>query len=413
VSIQQRAGEAAATRVLLGEIGHDGAGEGVGGAPKAHAVSRRIHGLPAGLRRSETGLILLIALTSLIAASTLSDFRTSININESLNNAAPVAIVAIGETVVILAREIDLSVGAILGLCAYLVGSAVGHFSGPISPFVGVVMALGLGALLGVGNALLVNRVKMPAIIATLATLSIYSGLQVIVTNGSQLYASQVPAWLADLRSASWAGVGPFIWMALICLIVASFLMRMTTFGRDIYALGSNPEAATYLGIRAQLRNFEAFAFCGALAGLGGLLYTSQYGNVDATAGNGFELTVIAAAVIGGVSLFGGSGTPLSAVLGALLLTEIENILALLRISIFAQQTLEGSAIVIAVAVYAVTSRRLRRPVLRERGIGRQTGATAAPAPVPGVAPTTAVTTRFAAGAGGSSMDGQDGQDNG
>jgi rhamnose transport system permease protein len=352
--------------VLPGRTGQDAP------VPEAHEATHRARSvhirrkLASGLHRSETALAVLIALVSIIAAATLSDFRTGININESFNNAAPIAIVAIGETVVILAREIDLSVGAILGLCAYLVGSAVGHFSGPLSPLVGVVMALGLGALLGVGNAILVNRVRMPAIIATLATLSIYSGLQVVVTNGSQLYASQVPAWLANLRSDSWLGIGPFIWIAFICLVVASVLMRITTFGRDIYALGSNPEAAQYLGIRAQLRNFEAFAFCGALAGLGGLLYTSQYGNVDATAGNGFELTVIAAAVIGGVSLFGGSGTPLSAVLGALLLTEIENILALLRISIFAQQTLEGTAIVVAVAVYAIASRRLRRPVRRD-----------------------------------------------
>lgn len=345
------------------------------------AFRRRFSG---GLRRSETGLLGLVVLIAIVAAIGLPDFRTGLNINESLNNAAPIAIVAIGEAVVILAREIDLSVGAILGLSAYLVGSAVGHFSGPIGPLVGVIMALGLGALLGLGNAFLVNRARMPAIIATLATLSIYGGLQVIVTHGSQLYASQVPVWLAGLRSDSWLGIGPFIWIAVICLIVTSFLMRMTSFGRDIYALGSNPEAALYLGIRTQLRNFEAFAFCGALAGLGGLLYTSQYGNVDATAGSGFELTVIAAAVIGGVSLFGGSGTPLSGVLGALLLTEIENVLALMRISIFAQQTLQGSAIVVAVAVYAVVSRRLRRPVRREISLsGQQQDANAPPLVAP------------------------------
>jgi rhamnose transport system permease protein len=344
----------------------------VGERPAAGQGMRRLP-VPGGLlrhpllRRSEAGLLARILVTTMVA----------------FNNAAPVAIVAIGQTVVILARQIDLSVGAILGLCAYLVGSAVGHFSGPIGPLVGVLMALGLGAALGVGNALLVTRVRMPAIIATLATLSIYTGLLVIVTNGSQLYVSQVPAWLANLRTDSWLGIGPFIWIAVFSLIVASFFLRMTRFGRDVYALGSNPEAARYLGIRAQLRTFQAFAFCGALAGLGGLLYTSQYGNVDATAGSGFELTVIAAAVVGGVSLFGGSGTALSAVLGALLLTEIENVLALTRISIFAEQTLEGSAIVLAVAVYAVSSRRLRRPVRRELLLAgpKRPGATSADLP--------------------------------
>ena len=310
------------------------------------------------VRRSDTALIGLIVLITLVATATLSDFRTLSNINNLLNTTALIAIVAIGEAVVILARQIDLSVGAILGICAYLVGSWSGHVSGPFGPVFGVLLAL--------GNALLINVFKMPAIIATLATLSIYTGLQIIVNNGSQLYLTQVPKWLAGLRGNAWFGIGTFIWIAVICLIVVTFILRRTRFGRDIYALGSNPDAAVYLGVKIRVRTYQIFALCGALAGLGGLLYTSQFGNVDATAGNGMNLTVIAAAVVGGVSLFGGAGTALSAVLGALLLGEIQNILELTRISIFAEQTLQGAAIVIAVAVYAVVSRRLRRPVRRE-----------------------------------------------
>jgi rhamnose transport system permease protein len=317
-------------------------------------------------RRSDTSLLALVVVITLIAASALSDFRTLSNINNLLNTTALIAIVAIGEAVVILARQIDLSVGAIVGICAYLVGEGSGHFSGPIGPVMGVLMALGLGAAFGLGNAVLVDGVKMPAIIATLATLSIYTGFQIIVNNGSQLYLTQVPAWLAGLRGNAWFGIGTFIWIAAICLVVVSFLLRKTRFGRDVYALGSNPGAAIYLGIRVRLRTYQIFALCGALAGLGGLLYVSEFGNVDATAGSGMNLTVIAAAVVGGVSLFGGSGTALNAVLGALLLGEIQNILELTHISVFAEQTLQGAAIVVAVAVYAVVSHRLRRPVRRE-----------------------------------------------
>lgn len=316
-------------------------------------------------RRSETGLVGLIVVITVVGALSMSDFRTASNFSEMANTAAELAVVALGEGVVIIAGQIDLSVGAIVGLSAYLVGTAVGHLSGPFGPVLGVAMALGLGGVLGFGNAWLVEQVRMPAIIATLATLSIYSGLQVVVTRGSQLYAYQVPAWLVNLRSESWIGVGPFIWIAFVCLVMIGFIMRRTRFGRDIYGMGSNPEAAHYLGIRSHLRIYEAFTVCGALAGLGGLLYTSQYGNVDATAGSGLELTVIATVVIGGVSLFGGSGTPLGAVLGTMLLIEIETILALLKISIFAEQTLEGAAIVLAVTIYAIVSRRLRRPVRR------------------------------------------------
>jgi rhamnose transport system permease protein len=325
------------------------------------------------MRRSDTSLIGLIIIITLVATATLTDFRTLSNINNLLNTTALIAIVAIGEAVVILARQIDLSVGAILGICAYLVGEWSGHVSGPFSPVVGVLLALGLGAAFGLGNGFLIDFFKMPAIIATLATLSIYTGLQIIVNNGSQLYLTQVPKWLAGLRGNAWFGIGTFIWIAVICLIIVSFILRRTRFGRDVYALGSNPGAAVYLGVKIRLRTYQIFALCGALAGLGGLLYTSQFGNVDATAGNGMNLTVIAAAVVGGVSLFGGAGTALSAVLGALLLGEIQNVLELTRISIFAEQTLQGAAIVIAVAVYAIVSRRLRRPVRREALLSEQT----------------------------------------
>lgn len=329
------------------------------GAARAAQLGRSL------LIRNETALLGLVLVGGLLAAITLPDFRTSGNLNAVLNDSAAVAVVAIGEAIVIISRQIDLSVGAILGLSAYVIGSLVGHLAGPTSVLVAVLLALGLGAAMGIGSALLVEVFRMPAIIATLATLSIYSGAQVLVANGSQIYLSQLPSWLASLRGTSWAGVGSFIWLGVIAFVAAALLMRMTRFGRDLYAMGSNPEAARYLGIRSGVRTYQAFAVCGALAGIGGLMYAGKYGNIDATAGSGFELTVIAAAVIGGVSLFGGSGTPFGAVLGSVLLTEIENILALLKISIFAQQTLEGVAIVLAVALYAVVSRRLRRPVAR------------------------------------------------
>ncbi len=314
--------------------------------------------------RNESGLLGILLLVSLVAAITVPAFRSSGNATQILDNSSLVIIVAVGEALVIMARQIDLSVGAILGLSAYLIGSLIGHvgFGGPL---VGVVLAVALGAMLGLFNGVLIERVRMPAIIATLATLSVYGGLQVVVTHGSQLYQSQLPNWLGNIVSTSWLGLSPLVWIAIACTVVVALLARLTSWGRDIYAMGSNPEAAAYLGIRTGWRTYEVFALCGGLAGLAGLLYAGQYGNVDATAGSGFELTVIAAAVIGGVSLFGGSGSPVGAALGAVLLTEIENILALLKISIFAQQTLQGAAIVIAVAIYSLISRRLNRPVRR------------------------------------------------
>ena len=317
------------------------------------------------LRQNETGLFGIVLLVTLIAVVAVPAFRGSGNPTEILDDAdlrddRGRRRVASDHH----APDRPEHGRATLGLSAYLIGSSSGHigFAGPV---VGVAASLALGAILGLFNGVLVERVRMPAIIATLATLSIYSGLQVVVTHGSQLYQSQLPNWLGNIVSTSWLGLSPLRLDRDRLTSVITFVGRMTSWGRDIYAMGSNPEAAQYLGIRTGRRTYEVFATCGALAGLAGMLYAGQYGNVDATAGNGFELTAIAAAVIGGVSLFGGSGSALGAALGALLLTEIENILELLKISIFAEQTLEGSAIVIAVAAYALLSRRLSRPARR------------------------------------------------
>jgi rhamnose transport system permease protein len=329
---------------------------------------------------SESGLIAIILLLTVAAALALPAFRTGDNISETLNNATIVIIVAMGEALVLMTRQIDLSVGTILGVAAFGTGAAVGHvpLSGPFGDLlatighlsdlgpVGVILvAVLIGALLGVGNALLVDFVRMPAIIATLATLSIYGGLQVAISGGNQVYASQLPSWLAQLYVTKYLGVQSFIWIAIVAVVVFSFIMRRARWGRDLYAMGSNPEAARIIGIPIRRRTYEAFIVCGALSGLGGLLYSAQYGNVDATAGVGFNLQVIAAAVVGGVSLFGGSGTPFGAALGALLLGEIVDILELLKVSVFAQQTMQGIAIVGAVVVYALLTRRLQRPALR------------------------------------------------
>lgn len=158
-----------------------------------------------------------------------------------------------------------------------------------------------------------------------------------------------------------------FIWIAILSVVVFSLIMRLARWGRDLYAMGSNPDAARTIGIPIRRRTYEAFIVCGALSGLGGLLYAAQYGDVDATAGVGFNLQVIAAAVVGGVSLFGGTGTPIGTALGAILLGEIADVLELLKVSVFAQQTMQGAAIVCAVVVYALLARRLQRPASRAR----------------------------------------------
>ncbi len=328
-------------------------------APQGHTRQRRLGRLgQSAVRTPDFALLALILVITALATGTLPGFRTSANAYELLNGSVVIVVLALAETVVLVTRQIDLSVGAILGLTAYIVGSALGHLGGgALSPVLGFVLSMALGAGLGLFNGFLVERLKMPAILATLATLSIYSGLLVIFTGGSQLYAYQLPHWLANLYVYQWGPVPVFTVIAAVAAGLLLFVMRRTRWGRDLYAIGSNPDAARAAGLPVRRRTYETFAVCGALAGLAGLLYVGQYGNVDASAGSGLELTAIAAAVIGGVSLFGGMGTPIGAALGTILLFELEALLALERVSIFAQQTLQGVAIVLAVAVYAYIRR--------------------------------------------------------
>lgn len=328
----------------------------------------------------ELGLAAIMVLVSVVAALTVPAFRSGENIGEVLNDAAIYVILAIGETLVLLTRQIDLSVGATLGLASFLTAEALSSMSG-LGPVGAIVLAVSIGAVMGLGNGLLVDLARMPAIIATLATLSIYSGLQVIVSGGAQIDRSQLPSWLAQLFEVTWLGVPSFIVIAIVVVVVFAAILRLTRWGRDLYAMGSHPEAARNMGIPTRRRTYEAFIVCGGLAGFGGLLYAAQFGGVDATAGGGFNLTVIAGAVVGGVSLFGGAGSALGAALGSLLLVEIGDILALLKISIFAQQTLQGIAIVAAVAVYAVLARRLQRPAARGQYLESETHDTESAAP--------------------------------
>jgi rhamnose transport system permease protein len=169
-----------------------------------------------------------------------------------------------------------------------------------------------------------------------------------------------------SLYATHWGPLPAFAAVALIFVVLLTIAVQMTRWGRDLYAMGSNPEAAAFAGLPVRRHTYEAFIGCGALSGFAGLLYAAQYGNVDATAGNGIELTAIAAAVIGGVSLFGGSGTPVGAALGALLLIEIENVLAIEKISIFAQELLQGLAIVVSVALYTLVRRYARARARRQ-----------------------------------------------
>jgi rhamnose transport system permease protein len=325
---------------------------------------------PAGIlgavaRARELGIFLALALTVLVFSIQATNFATVGNWQDIATDVAMVVAVAVGETMVVLTRNIDLSVGSIVGLTAYLSSNTLADHHG-IPIVVIALMAIGIGLACGIGNGLLVVVGRVPAIIATLATLAIYRGVLFQITHGENVFASQLPQGFLDLAAKTPAGLPSLAWVALGVVIAGAAVLRWAPWARDFYAIGSNPDAARLAGIRVGRRVLTAFAISGALAGLGGFMFAARFASVDAVAGRNFEFDVVTAVVIGGVNVFGGSGTVLGATLGALLVATIDNGFTLLRISEFWKIFFEGTAIVVAVTVDALVKQRLQ-DVLRRR----------------------------------------------
>jgi rhamnose transport system permease protein len=232
---------------------------------------------------------------------------------------------------------------------------------------VAIAFGLGLGLVLGMANGVLVALFRVPAIVATLGTLSIYRGLVFFIAGGKQVTLTDLPAGYTDVARYDVLGIPVFFLLAVAIVAIAAIVLRQTRFGRQVYAVGSNPEAAATLGIRAGLITFVVFSLCGLLAGVAGILWGMEFGTINASSATGVTLQVVAAVVVGGVNIFGGSGTVVGAGLGALFLAFIQNALILLRLSQFWLQAIYGIVILVAVALDAALLRRLQRSSRRSR----------------------------------------------
>jgi rhamnose transport system permease protein len=317
-------------------------------------------------RLRELGIFLALAATVLFFTVRADNFLTVGNWQDIAGDVAMVAAVAVGQTMVVLTRNIDLSVGSVVGLTAYLSSSTLADHHG-IPIVLIALMAMGIGAVAGLVNGLLVTVGHIPAIIATLATLSIYRGIVFEVTGGENVIAYQLPQNFLDLAARKPLGVPVLAWIAVGVAIAGAAVLRSAPWGRDFYAIGSNPDAARLAGIPVGRRVATAFVISGALAGLGGFMFAARFASVDAVAGTGFELDVVTAVVIGGVNVFGGVGTVLGAVLGAVLVATIQDGFTLLRLSEFWKIFFNGAAIVVAVTIDALVTHRLQEVLRRRR----------------------------------------------
>lgn len=330
-------------------------------APRArsHALAELL------LRFRELGIVL--ALVLVVGGTTIdnSNFLSATSMQNLLASAAIIALLAIGETIVIITRNVDLSIGSVLGISAYATGVLFRDHP-HISLGLVFLAALGIGVGCGAVNGLIVTVARVPSLVVTLGTLYIIRGIDGAWAGGNQVNASMLPNGFNKIGYGTVAGVPYLGIIAIVAVAIATYAMRSFRTSRDFYAIGSDPDAARLAGIPVGRRVFLAFVLSGAIAGLAGAVWLSYYGSVDAIAGAGYEFQVIAAVVVGGVAIFGGSGTVLGAALGALLLNTINSALVVVNVSSFWSQALAGALLLAAIAFDRLVAVRVA-PALRTR----------------------------------------------
>ncbi len=311
-------------------------------------------------RFREVGIIVFILILGLVVTLRAPSFLTVNNFRDILMNISILAIVALGQTIVILTKGIDLSVSSMIGLVAMMVGFVMRQY--PETPiFLIVLLGMALGTIAGSFNSIIITFGKVPPIIATLGTLSVYRGLVFYYSGGTWVNSFELPQSIKFLSKGRLLGPPNLILIALLIAVIVYLFLKFTRTGRNIYAVGSNVEAAEYAGIRPQRIKFLVYLISGLLSGIGAVLWVSRFESAQTNTALGFELQTVTAAVIGGVSISGGVGTVTGVVLGAILLGIIQNALTLVRISPFWQLAAQGLLILVAVVLDKVIYTRVAR----------------------------------------------------
>jgi len=303
------------------------------------------------LRLGVLGIVIVLAIVFTIAAP---GFLSSQNLENNERQMAVIGILAIGETFVIITAGIDLSVGSMLGFCGILMALALSH---GIAIPVALVAVLAIAALLGFFNGVLIDTAALPPFIVTLGMLGILRGFTQIFGNGQQIGFGN--SAFTDFAADNFLGVPKLFWVLVVIALGAAFVLHLTRRGRHVFAIGSNLEGARRAGINVRAMTFLVYAISGLLAGIAGLLLTARQAQGDPNAGTGYELDAIAAAVLGGASLFGARGSILGTFLGVLLVQILTNGLNLLNFDPQVARIVEGALLIAFVYIDHWRKRRL------------------------------------------------------
>jgi len=318
-----------------------------------------------GGSKHNAGLALLTAVLFVAVAARYPQFASTAGLRDGLDDTSILIVLALGQMLVMLTRAIDLSVAAtvaLAGMCVALINQAEPQVALPWL----VLGAALLGAVLGAVNGLLVWQLQIPPIVVTLGTLAIYRGATYLISHGRWVNSGNMSPHFLGLVRERWGGATLLSWIAIAAVLLAACFLRYSAAGRSLYVAGNNPEAARNVGVDVGRAQCLAFVLNGTLAGLCGYLWVARYAVAYTGIASGFELTVIAACVIGGVSIAGGSGTVLGVLLGCLFLGVIKNALPLLAVSPFWQMAVSGAVIVTAAVLNAAGTRAPQRQRILE-----------------------------------------------
>ncbi|MEJ9216632.1 ABC transporter permease [Paenibacillus glucanolyticus] len=316
----------------------------------------------------EVGLLGFIVLLSIAVQIRNPSFLTLENISDMATNTAILSILAVGMMLVIVTRGIDLSIGAILALSGMTAALTVGAFP-DLHPALVIMLGTAVGWISGLVVGFLVAKVGILPIIATLGMMNVFRGLTYMISGGKWVSAHQMPSSFKGIATGSFLGVNNLILIAIVIYLVAYYFIQHTRTGRQIYAVGSNPDSAQISGIKSKRIIWLVYAIMGSLAGLAGVLWVSKFASAQGDTASGYELSVIAACVLGGVSIAGGSGKISGILLGSILFGILNNALPLINVSPFWQMGIQGGVILIAILVNAFVKRGVDRSHLMRRRI--------------------------------------------
>ncbi len=335
--------------------------------PSRLSAGRRA--LTTVLRSRELSIFVVLVLVVAVATARSGGFLfSSDGWRNFLLNPSILLLLAVGQAVVIITRNVDLSVGSVMALTAYLTGRLFIDQPGLPIPVVAAACVLA-GAVLGLVNGVLVAYGRVPALVITLGTLYVYRGIMLTWAGSDRINAGDLPGDFLALGTRTVLTVPVLTLVALVVLAAVGYYLHTARGGRELYAIGSDPGAAVLYGLDVERRVLTAFVLSGALAGLAGVLYTARYGTVSSSVGSGIELQAVAAVVIGGVAIFGGSGTVWGAAIGAFLLVTINRALPSLGIEDFWQRAVVGALILGAIVLDRLLAARQARRLVEARDV--------------------------------------------